>query len=124
MHLFLSYMKSHIYEIHALLAASIAFLLMFPLKKPVKDWISLYGERRVMKSLKWKQHRELYECRMRILLIVITYVLSAVLFAIISMISPMVHMSMKTAVLSGVFATTEYAVYEQLSYGRRKMSDE
>ena len=38
MHLFLSYCKSHIYELHALLSATITFFLMFEIKKPIKEW--------------------------------------------------------------------------------------
>ena len=113
MRIFLSYAKSHIYEIHAMIAATIAFLSMFIVKKPMKEHISNFVARKATKNGKWEEHRKLYTRRCNIIIIVFTMLLSCFLFLIISIISPLIQFSMFSAVLSGTIALTEYAVYDQ-----------
>lgn len=114
MHLILSYCKSHIYELHAILAATLTFLLMFPLKKPIKDWTRKYVSKRAHRSEKWKKNEDLYRKRMNLLVIFTTIILSMALFGIVSYLSPLIHFSWYTAILSASFSMAEYAVYDQI----------
>lgn len=119
MHLFLSYCKSHIYELHALVAATIVFLFMFPLKKNIKKQIDLWVDRKAVKSSKWSKNKFLFRKRCNMSILLIALILAYAVFGLISVFSPMISFSWKTAGLSGVFALTEYAVFDQLTGGRK-----
>lgn len=113
MRILLSYAKSHIYEIHAIIAATLAFLSMFIIKKPIKKHINAVVDKKAVQNVKWKEHKGLYTKRCNMIIIFLTMLLSFALFFIISLISPLIQFSLFTAILSGVFALTEYAVYDQ-----------
>ena len=119
LHLFLSYCKSHIYELHAVLAATIAFCLMFPIKKPLKQKIDIWIYQKASQDENWEKNRRLYRKRCNMVILVIAFVLTGVIFCIISLVSPLIRFSWNTTWLSGVFALTEYAVYDQL-FGKEK----
>ena len=70
MHLFLSYCKSHIYELHALLSATITFFLMFEIKKPIKEWTHKYVAEKAQKDKKWRENRQLYYKRCNMLVFI------------------------------------------------------
>lgn len=110
----LSYCKSHIYELHALLSATIAFLLMFPVKKMIKKAIGAYVEKKALENSQWKRNRRLIQKRLNISVLVAAVLLSMSLFFIVSLISPLIEFSWFTALLSGAFSLTEYAVFDQL----------
>lgn len=52
-HKILSYCKSHIYELHAIVVAIITFFLMFPVKKPLKRLLPRRVKQRDEKDEKW-----------------------------------------------------------------------
>ena len=114
MHLLLSYCKSHIYELHALLAATITFFVMFPLKNPIKVRLERWGDEKASKNERWKKHRKLYRKRCNMMVLLIAFLLAEVLFCIISFVSPLIHFSWYMTWMSGVFALAEYAVYDQI----------
>ncbi|MBE5873471.1 MAG: hypothetical protein E7287_03585 [Lachnospiraceae bacterium] len=101
----LSYCKSHIYDLHYVLSGSITFLLMFLIKKPVKKWIAAKTDDKEKQKL-WNG-----------ILIPITMLLGFLMFWVLSLISPLIHMSMPCALMSGAVALTEYAVFEQMCIG-------
>lgn len=116
----LKYASSHRYELHALAAGTLAFLLMFPLKLPVKKWIQSYVEARAEKSLRWDENREQYRRRLGLILIFLDLVLSGALFTLLSVLSPLIRFSLSAACLSGILSLTEYALYDQLRGSRKK----
>ena len=113
-YLILKYTKSHIYELHALLAGMLSFLLMLQVKKPVKKWLSAYTEKRCAESRKWNQNRLVYRRRLGLSLIALDFLISAVIFAILARLSPLIHDSTKTMWLSGFLSLTIYALYDQM----------
>ena len=119
MHLLLSYCKSHIYELHALLAATITFVVMFPLKQPIKDRIWCWVEKKTLENEKWKQRRLLYHKRGNMIILLLAFAIAGVLFALISVVSPLIHFSWYMTWMSGAFALTEYAVYDQCFIERK-----
>ena len=119
MHLLLSYCKSHMYELHALLAATITFFLMFPLKQPIKDQIWCWVEKKTLENEKWKQRRLLYHKRGNMIILLLAFAIAGVLFALISVVSPLIHFSWYMTWMSGAFALTEYAVYDQCFIERK-----
>ena len=114
MHLLLSYCKSHIYELHALLAATIVFFLMFPIKKPLKEQIRQWVDKKAQQNQKWQKNRRLYTKRCNMIILVLAFLLSVVVFAMLSLVSPLIEFSVFMAGMSGVFALVEYALFEQL----------
>lgn len=116
-HKVLSYCKSHIYELHAVLAAVITFAVMFPIKKPLKRKLAKWVERKAAKNESWKQHMPLYKKRVNIIVLFIAVALSYAIFSLISLISPLIYFSWITAFLSAVFTLNLYALYEQIFGG-------
>lgn len=116
----LSYAKSHIYEIHAVLAATIVLILMYYIKVPVKKKIAEHVDRIMEKKPELLPKKKLYLKRWNMLLILLTMVLSFVVFTVISFISPMIDFSLQTAIMTGVYALCEYAIVDQITYGYKK----
>lgn len=114
MHLFLSYCKSHIYELHALLAATITFLAMFELKKPIKVRTREIVDAKAKENQKWEKNRRLYYKRCNMLIVAATLLLAALLFLFLSIVSPFINFSWHMTWMSGAFALTEYAIYDQV----------
>lgn len=120
MRLLLSYCKSHIYELHSILAATIAFFLMFWIKGSIKEMLARKVDEKAKKNPKWQKNKALYRKRCNGLLIIFTMLLSYLLFLILSFVSPLINFSLQSAVMSGVFAMTEYAIVDQITYGRKR----
>jgi len=111
----LSYAKSHIYDLHAILTGTIVFVAMQFIKKPVKK----YNEQYVDRLLKSKPHlmpkRDLYLKRCNMILIFMVMALAIFMFAIVALISPVVEFSAQSAIMSGVYALCEYAFMDQIT---------
>ena len=123
MHLFLSYCKSHIYELHALLSATITFFLMFEIKKPIKEWTHKYVAEKAQKDKKWREKRQLYYKRCNMLVLIAAILIAAIVFIFFSLVSPFIYFSWHMTWLSGAFALTEYAIYDQV-IGKEKQDYE
>ena len=135
MRLLLSYCKSHIYELHALLAATITLVAMHFVKKPVKEKIAETVEEKRNREPEEKRNREPEEKRNRepekkrdwagyrrrcnLLVLVLALLMAFLVFILLSLLSPLITFSLPTMLLSGVFALAEYAVWDQITYGRR-----
>ena len=120
MRLFLSYCKSHIYELHALLAATITFFLMFEIKKPIKIWTHKYVTEKARKNQKWSKNKKLYNKRCNMLVVITTIIIAAIVFVFFYLVSPFISFSLHMTWLSGAFALAEYAVYDQTIGKERK----
>ncbi len=114
MRLFLSYCKSHIYDLHSILAATITFLLMFLIKKPIKKRIADKVEQKALADEQYSQKKDSYIKLWNGVLVLITMVLAFIIFELLAVFSPMIHSSYPSALMSGAIALTEYAVWEQL----------
>ena len=123
-YLILKYTKSHIYELHALLAGILSFLLMLQVKKPVKKWLTAYTDKRCAESRKWARITLVFRRRLGMSLIALDFLISAAVFCILAMLSPWIHCSTKTMWLSGFLSLTVYALYDQMFSGRKKAEHE
>lgn len=110
----LKYAKSHIYELHALLAGTLAFLLMFQAKKPAKKLILSFVKRRSETSRRWKNNQIIYRRRLGLSLIALDFAISAAVFWVLAMVSPLIRFSLRTMWLSGFLSLTLYSLYEQV----------
>ena len=111
-----SYIKSHIYDIHAILAATFAVFLLYLIKKPIKTYLESCLDKKLQKHPEKKEKRELYRKRYNMVLIMLAVVMSFVFFGILSVLSPMIHFSVQSALMSGVFALCEYAFIDQITF--------
>lgn len=116
----LSYAKSHIYELHALLVATFVVVLMGFIKEPVKRKIVQSVDKKIQLKPELTQKRKRMVKRRNMLLIVLTMILSFFVFALVALVSPLIEFSFPTAVMSGVFALCEYAFWDQVTFDIRK----
>jgi len=120
----LSYVKSHLYEIHALLTATFVVVLMSFIKEPIKRKIVQSVDKKIQAKPELAQKRRLMVKRRNMLLIVLTMFLSFVAFTLVALVSPLIEFSFPTAVMSGVFALCEYAFWDQITFTIRKEGEE
>ena len=113
MRLLLSYIMSHMYDIHAIIAATVVVAVMSYIKVPVKRILACMVERRVEKNIKLEKKKGLLLRRYNLLLIV--FVLSVPVFTILSILSPFIQFSWQSSLMTGVFALCIYAFIEQVS---------
>ena len=119
MRIFLSYAKSHIYDIHAVLTAVIAIIMMQYVKRPIKKQIAKSVDGYIMKRNKDGNKRATYIKRANLLIILFTLILSFLIFMAVSIISPLIDFSMETAIMSGVSALAGYALWSQITYNKK-----
>ena len=119
MHRIFSYAKSHVYELHAIFVATVAVVLMFLIKKPIKNWIARQVDNRIVHKPELSENRRILIRRGNMLLIILTMLLSFGLFWVASIVSPLIEFSFSTAVMSGVFALCEYAFLDQITFDIR-----
>ena len=65
-------------------------------------------------STEWKKNRRLYTKRCNMIILIFAFILSMVVFTILSFVSPLIEFSVFMAGMSGVFALAEYAIFDQL----------
>lgn len=112
----MSYAKSHIYDMHAVVAGTIVFGLMQFIKKPIKKYTEGCVDRAIEKRPQLSSKRRMLVKRCNMILIVLTMVLSFAVFALLAAVSPVIHFSFQSAVMGGVYALFEYAIAEQFSF--------
>lgn len=120
----LSYAKSHMYEIHALLVATAVVVLMYLIKGPIKKTIVKSVDRKLEMRPDLADERDVLIRRRNMLLILLTMLLSFGLFALVALVSPLVEFSLSTAVMSGVFALCEYAFFDQITFGVKEKGED
>lgn len=111
-----SYAKSHIYELHAILVATVVVVLMFIIKEPIKRWVAKRVDKKIVGRPELAEKRRLLIRRGNMLLIVLTMVLSVLIFTGAALVSPFIEFSIWSAVLSGIFALCEYAFLDQITF--------
>lgn len=110
----LSYVKSHIYDIHAIVVATIVVGIMYIIKRPIKRRISLYVEKKAKVNPSWNEKKRLYLKRGNMLVLLTAVVLALLLFAVVALVSPFIRFSVPTACMSVAFTLAEYACIDQL----------
>lgn len=120
MRIFLSYAKSHIYDIHAALVAVITIIAMYYIKRPIKQRNEKHVDEMLARNSGLESKRSLYLKRANFVIIPLTVVVAFGIFTIVSVISPLIHFSLETAVMSGAFALAGYAFWNQITFGKRR----
>lgn len=120
MRIFLSYAKSHIYDIYAALVAVITIIAMYYIKRPIKQKNEKRVDEKIAEKPELESKRSLYLKRANFVLVLLTVALAFMLFVLVSVISPMIQFSVETAVMSGVFALAGYAFWDQVTFGTNR----
>lgn len=120
LHIILSYAKSHIYDLHGLLAATISVIIMMFLKRPIKTKIDGYVDRKSAADETYARHRAYHRKALNFVLILLTAAVTYIVYFLIEAVSPMIpHHSLLSGITSITFSLTEYAIIDQLR-GRRE----
>ncbi len=114
MHLILMYCKSHIYELHSLLAAFITIILMQHIKKPIKRKIARFVLNMAAKKDKWKEHKVVYYKRMNTIVVLVAEIMGGVSFELVNIFSPLVVFKWFTTLTTGAIAIAGYKILEQM----------
>lgn len=112
---FLSYLMSHMYDIHAIIAATVVVALMSYIKVPVKRKLADMAEYHRKKKGEAEEVMPLLLRRYHFLLIVLVFALSVPVFAVLSLLSPFIFFTWPSSLLTGVFALCIYAFLEQIT---------
>lgn len=110
MHFLLSYIKSHIYDLHALLVGTIIFVLALVWKDTfdsvITNWVNKHYQERTDKR-KLAAYRRLWG-----LIYVLIIALSFLFFYAVAFLSPFVENSVPASIISAAFAITELEFYK------------
>ena len=112
----LSYVGSHIYDIHAFIASLLVLGILFMMKKKLNDIISNRIDGYINKHPNLSEKKDLYIKRSGMIYIVCIFPLSVLMFALVDLISPLVEFSIPAAVMSTVYVLFEYAILRQIAY--------
>ena len=114
------YINSHIYELHAVIAATITLFILYRIKDRVKKYLDDFVDRQAWFDERWMANRKVYQHRSHMVLILLAFVIAFFLFWFIAFLSPFIRFSFYNACLSGVICLTEYALIDQLCIGGRR----
>ena len=118
MHFLLSYAKSHIYDLHALLVGTIIFVLILIWKESIDtvivDWVNKHLEDRA-EARKLAAYRRLWG-----LIYLLIIALAFLFFYAVAFISPFVENSVPASIISAAFAITELEFYKTFLQGKRR----
>jgi len=114
MRLFFSYIRSHMYDIHAFIAGVMVVATMMRIKLSVKRRICTIVDAFIKKNPKLNRKRALLIKRGNISLLILVFPLGVVAFSMLVIISPFVFFSWQSSIMAGVFALCIYAFLEQV----------
>ena len=117
MHLILSYIKSHIYDIHALIVGTIIFALIIVWKEAIEtmimNWLNKhYGDQADVR--KNSAYRRIWG-----MIYIVIFLLAFLFFCAVAYISPFVENSVPASIISATFAITELEVYKSFVQNKR-----
>ena len=115
--MFLSYCKSHIYDLHSLLVGTIIFFLVFVWKGTIEKTIDNYVGKRYAEGKEDKQ--KAVKKRLWGLIYLVVIALAFLIYAAVACISPLVHNSVPASVISATFAITEMEFYKTFIQKKR-----
>ncbi len=109
---FLSYAKSHIYDIHAIVVSVGLVILMICIRKPLCRKIKESIDSKMADTPGLK--RQSLVRKWNILLLLLLMLLSIAGFAIFAVISPFIDFSLPSGIMSGVYTLCGCAFWDQL----------
>ena len=114
----LSYTRSHIYDIHAVVVSLLVLVVVFFIQKKLHSVIIQYIDKYLEKKPDMQKKRDVYIRRISLIYIVLIFLLSNVFFALVALISPFVVFSFPSAVMGMVYTIFEYAILRQIMWNK------
>ena len=114
----LSYTKSHMYDIHAVIVSVLVLVTVFFIQKKLHSVIIQYIDKYLEKKPDMQKKRDVYIRRISLIYIVLIFLLSTVFFALVALISPFVVFSFPSAVMGMVYTIFEYAILRQIMWNK------
>ena len=115
--MFLSYCKSHIYDLHSLLVGTIIFFLIYVWKGSIDKMIGNWVNKRYVDRPEEKQ--KAITTRVWGLIYLVVIALAFLIYAAVAYMSPLVHNSVPASVISATFAITEMEFYKNFIQKKR-----
>lgn len=112
----LSYVGSHIYDIHAFIASLLVLGILFMMKNKLNGIIMKRIDEYIEKHPNLSEKKDTYARRSGMIYIACIFPLSVVMFGLVDLVSPLVEFSFPAAVMSTVYVLFEYAVLRQVAY--------
>ena len=112
----LSYVGSHIYDIHAFIASLFVLAILFMMKKKLNDVIMKKIDKYISKKPNLSDKKEIYVRRSGMIYMACIFPLSIIVFGLVDLVSPLVEFSIPAAVMSTVYVLFEYAILRQIAY--------
>ena len=115
--MFLSYCKSHIYDLHSLLTGTIIFFLVYVWR----DQIDKLIEKRVNTRYadRTEDGKKAVTKRLWGLIYILIILLAFLIYAAVACISPLVNNSVPASIISATFAITELEFYKTFIQKKR-----
>lgn len=114
----LSYTKSHIYDIHAVIVSVLVLVTVFFIQKKLHNVLISYVDKYLEKKPDNQGKRDVYIRRSSLIYVVIIFALSNVFFALVALVSPFVTFSFQSAVMGAVYTLFEYAILRQVMWNK------
>ena len=111
LHMFLSYCKSHIYDIHSLLVGTIIFFLIYVWKGSIDKMIGNWVNKRYADRPEDKQ--KAVSNRLWGLIYLVVIALAFLIYAAVACMSPLVHNSVPASIISLIYGFLRYSAYRK-----------
>ena len=112
----LSYVGSHIYDIHAFIASLLVLGFLLVLQRKLNDVIVKKIDKHIEKKPNLSDARDTFVRRSGMIYIAAIFPISMVMFLLVDLVSPLVEFSMPAVVMSTVYVLFEYAILRQIAY--------
>ena len=112
----LSYVGSHIYDIHAFIASLLVLGFLIVVQKKLNDVIVKKIDKHIEKKPNLSDKRDTFVRRSGMIYIAAIFPVSIVMFLLVDLISPLVEFSFPATVMSSVYVLFEYAILRQILY--------
>ena len=112
----LSYVGSHIYDIHAFFASLLVLGMLIIVQRKLNDVIVRKIDKHIEKKPNSSDKRDTYIRRSGMIYIAAIFPVSMVIFLLVDLVSPLVEFSIPAVVMCAVYVLFEYAILRQIAY--------
>ena len=112
----LSYVGSHIYDIHAFIASLLVLGVLVIAQRKLNDVIVRKIDKNIEKKPNLSDKRDTYIRRSGMIYIAAIFPTSMVMSLLVDLVSPLVEFSIPAVVMCAVYVLFEYAILRQIAY--------
>ena len=112
----LSYVGSHIYDIHAFIASLLVLGVLVIAQRKLNDVIVRKIDKNIEKKPNLSDKKDTYIRRSGMIYIAAIFPVSMVMSLLVDLVSPLVEFSIPAVVMCAVYVLFEYAILRQIAY--------